>query len=72
VAGTTLFSYADLLKTKAEVLMGLEHAEQEEIEELLAQALACAREQCALSWELRVIPLIIWRTSGVFVGSGKP
>lgn len=53
-----LFSLADLLRTKAEVLRGLEQVERTEIEDLLAQALDCAREQGALSWELRLLPVI--------------
>jgi tetratricopeptide (TPR) repeat protein len=53
-----LFSLADLLKTKAEVLMGLEPVEREKVEALLAQALSCARSQGALSWELRVAALL--------------
>lgn len=56
-----LFSLADLLKTKAEVIMALEQVGPEEVEDLLSQALGCAREQHALSWELRVA-LVMSRT----------
>ncbi|EJN18342.1 putative ATPase [Pseudomonas sp. GM78] len=56
-----LFSFADLLKTKAEVIMAFEQAGSEEVEGLLSQALGCAREQHALGWELRVA-LVMFRT----------
>ncbi|MNF03345.1 hypothetical protein D3C80_2026410 [compost metagenome] len=36
------------------MLLGLPQGEQEPLEDLLAQALDCAREQAALGWELRV------------------
>jgi len=57
-----LFSFADLLKSKSEVLMGLVPVDQAAVENLLEQALDCAREQGALAWELRA-SLVRYRAS---------
>ncbi|MDE3738804.1 winged helix-turn-helix domain-containing protein [Pseudomonas resinovorans] len=61
------FNFPDLLRTKAEVILSLPPIEKQQIEDLLSRALASAREQSALSWELRVALLI----SRVRAGEGK-
>ena len=48
------FNLADLLRTKAEVMMDLPHVETADVEQVLSQAIDLAREQRALGWELRV------------------
>jgi predicted ATPase/DNA-binding winged helix-turn-helix (wHTH) protein len=48
------FNFPDLLRTKAEVMMGLPGVEPEAIEMALSEAENCARQQGALTWELRV------------------
>lgn len=48
------FSFPDLLRTKAEVLMSLPDVEPGAVEAALSEAERCAREQGALTWELRV------------------
>lgn len=48
------FNLADLLRTKAEVLMSTPTADTQRLEELLSGALELARKQGALSWELRL------------------
>jgi predicted ATPase/DNA-binding winged helix-turn-helix (wHTH) protein len=48
-----VFNLADLLRTKAEVMMSLPHVEKEEVESVLSQAVDLARKQRALGWELR-------------------
>lgn len=49
-----VFNLADLLRTKAEVMMGFPHVDAEEVDSVLSQALDLARGQSALGWELRV------------------
>lgn len=49
-----IFNLADLLRTKAEVMMSLPHVEKDEVENVLSEAADLARRQCALGWELRV------------------
>jgi predicted ATPase len=49
-----IFNLADLLRTKAEVMMSLPQVEREEVESVLSQAVDLARRQHALGWELRV------------------
>ena len=49
-----IFNLADLLRTKAEVLMSLPHVAMEKVDEVLSEAVDCARKQGALGWELRV------------------
>jgi len=49
-----IFNLADLLRTKAEVMMSLPHVENDEVENVLAEGLDLARAQCALAWELRL------------------
>jgi predicted ATPase/DNA-binding winged helix-turn-helix (wHTH) protein len=56
-----LFSFPDLLKTRAEVLLALDPGEQATAADVLTQAMDCAREQGALSWELGVA-LVMYRT----------
>jgi predicted ATPase/DNA-binding winged helix-turn-helix (wHTH) protein len=56
-----LFSFPDLLKTRAEVLLALDPGEQATAADVLTQAMDCAREQGALSWELSVA-LVMYRT----------
>lgn len=48
------YNIADLLRTKAEVLMCLPNAEFRQIESILQQALACAQSQAALCWERKI------------------
>jgi predicted ATPase len=48
------FTLPDLLRTKAEVRLSLPSAGLEEVEALLSEGLARAREQGALAWELRL------------------
>jgi ATP/maltotriose-dependent transcriptional regulator MalT len=55
-----LFSFPDLLKTRAEVLLAVEPGDQAAADDLLIQAMDCAREQGALSWELSVA-LVMYR-----------
>ena len=49
-----IFNLADLLRTKAEVMMSLPHVEKDDVENVLSEAVDLARRQCALGWELRV------------------
>jgi tetratricopeptide (TPR) repeat protein len=49
-----IFNLADLLRTKAEVMLSLPHVEKDEVEHVLSEAADLARRQCALGWELRV------------------
>ena len=49
-----IFNLADLLRTKAEVMMSLPHCEKEAVEHVLSEAVDLSRRQCALGWELRV------------------
>jgi predicted ATPase/DNA-binding winged helix-turn-helix (wHTH) protein len=48
------FTFPDLLRTKAEVLMSLPHVEMEAVEAVLSEAMDRARKQRALAWELRI------------------
>jgi predicted ATPase/DNA-binding winged helix-turn-helix (wHTH) protein len=49
-----VFSLADLLRTKAEVMMSLPQLDQKTIDDLLSRAMNCAKQQSALFWEMRV------------------
>lgn len=49
-----VFSLADLLRAKAEIMMSLPHLDQATIDDLLSRSMNCAKEQSALFWELRV------------------
>jgi tetratricopeptide (TPR) repeat protein len=49
-----IFNLADLLRTKAEVMMSLPHCEKEEVDNVLSEAVDLARRHGALGWELRV------------------
>jgi predicted ATPase/DNA-binding winged helix-turn-helix (wHTH) protein len=49
-----IFNLADLLRTKAEVMMSLPHVGTEAVESVLAEGLDLARKQCARGWELRL------------------
>lgn len=49
-----LVSFADLLRTKAEVMRIVPGTRQVQIEQLLSQAMACAKAQGALEWEMSV------------------
>jgi predicted ATPase/DNA-binding winged helix-turn-helix (wHTH) protein len=48
------YTFPDLLRTKAEILMDLPGVEPSEVEAVLREAKACAREQGALTWEIRI------------------
>jgi predicted ATPase/DNA-binding winged helix-turn-helix (wHTH) protein len=48
------FNFADLLRTKAEVLMSIPRVGMEEVEQVLSEAVDRARKQGALGWELRL------------------
>jgi predicted ATPase/DNA-binding winged helix-turn-helix (wHTH) protein len=48
------FTFPDLLRTKAEVLMSLPRAGTDAVDEVLSEALDRARKQGALVWELRI------------------
>ena len=49
-----IFNLADLLRTKAEVMISLPNVRQREVESTLLEALDLARKQGALGWELGV------------------
>ncbi len=49
-----VFNLPDLLRTKAEAMALLPGIEQKLIDDVLAQAMDCARHQCALGWEMSV------------------
>ena len=48
------FNFPDLLRTKAEVLMSAPRVGREQVEAVLSEGLDRARQQGALSWELRI------------------
>lgn len=50
---TDLFDAAEIFRTQAEVLVRTPGGDPAQAEQALHRALACAREQSALSWELR-------------------
>lgn len=52
------FNLPDLLRTKAEVMMSLPSVDKQNVDDLLLRALACAKQQSALTWELRVAHVI--------------
>ncbi|MNU51056.1 putative HTH-type transcriptional regulator [compost metagenome] len=52
------FNLPDLLRTKAEVMMSLPSVDKKNVDDLLLRALACAKQQSALTWELRVTHVI--------------
>lgn len=49
-----LVNLADFLRTKAEVMRTLPGTRQAQIEQVLSQAMACAKSQGALEWEMSV------------------
>lgn len=49
-----LVNLADFLRTKAEVMRALPGTRHAQIEQLLSQAMACAKSQGALEWEMSV------------------
>lgn len=71
LVGTTqgAFNLADLLRTKADVMLSLPSNTALCPEALLAQAMACARQQSALAWELRVAMAL---TQADAVGTRNP
>ncbi|WP_338581401.1 winged helix-turn-helix domain-containing protein [Pseudomonas sp. MAG733B] len=52
------FNLPDLLRTKAEVMMSLSPVDRKQIDDLLWRALECAKQQSALTWELRVAQVV--------------
>jgi tetratricopeptide (TPR) repeat protein len=48
-----IFNLPDLLRTKAEVLMNLSPAGKATVDQVLSEAVDCARSQESLGWELR-------------------